>query len=246
MFNFESGNKSRTDTCMSTGYMGGGTIDEKLKVLYIRYRRWCKKHRIPYCRKLFSARLLCINPSSPQAAFPCLTQRVKAAYCKTLIHYLAFATNKYLAHKSWNDDRAEVRATMCYGLAKACWVMDHADVLFSAAEVSEITLAGGAYIMGYLKLAEMCIAAQPARRLYKVRPKLHYQCHQLGDIVKNAENISIFSNFADEDLVGRVAKISRLQHRRCVMNRTVEVFIMLMRRNWRRFRAGLLKPRRTQ
>jgi len=226
--------RDATASCMydlcKQGYFGGGSLDVQLKRMFRRYKCWCKKHKLAYTRKMFSPRLIGVNPLSPNAKFPECTKRIKAAYMKTLIHYLAFVTKNVLTYQKEADIDAPLRATMCWGLANTCYIFDHANLILSPQEITEATESGRAFLLGYVKLAEL--NQQRDCKMYNVRPKLHYVAHQIM-LLQNGDNPGPNSNFLDEDFMGKIAKIARKQHRSVVIKRTIAVYIMSQRRWWR-------------
>ncbi len=67
---------------------------------------------------------------------------------------------------------------------------------------------------------------------YKLRPKLHYIDHILEDLASR-ENPRLLSNFLDEDFMGKLVKLARMQHRSAVVPRTLQLYIAHIREMWR-------------
>ena len=63
--------------------------------------------------------------------------------------------------------------------------------------------------------------------------------HIVEDLSKTRENPRFMWNFADEDLMGRIVRLARRQHRSVCVDRTLKLYIMMLRRRWRQRREAL-------
>ena len=167
-------------------------------------------------------------------SFPVMNSRTKAAHVKPLIHFLAFKSNSVLGERPEDSD-AELRAVAIWGLADMMYVFDTSEPLLSDSQVSRARRSGYAYLNAWASLASK--ANLEGRAAYKLRPKMHYLDHLL-ERLETRENPRFFSNFADEDFMGRVVAIARRQHRSVCVPRTLATYIMHRRRRWRRATGG--------
>ena len=108
------------DVCLY-GYMGGGSLGEQLHRLWLQYRRWCKNNRVPYTRNRFSCRIMSIAENDVR--YPKLHSRIKAAYTKSIIRFMATKAQQ-VRGKNPADEDADLRSVMMWGLADCMYVFD--------------------------------------------------------------------------------------------------------------------------
>ena len=104
------------------GYLGPGTLDEQLQLLWVQYRRWCKRLKMPFSRRRFSCKVMGV---SDEYSYPEMNGRTKAAHIKPLVHFLAHRAKSVIGRNA-ADTQAESRAWMIWGLAEAMYVCDTA------------------------------------------------------------------------------------------------------------------------
>jgi hypothetical protein len=109
------------DLC-TWGYIGPGTLDEQLQRLWLQYRRWARKHKVPYSRRRFNSKVMGLNT---EYAFPEMNSRTKAAHIKPLVHFLAMKARNAVGQKP-ADEHASLRAWTIWGLADTMFVFDTA------------------------------------------------------------------------------------------------------------------------
>ena len=109
-------------------------------------------------------------------------------------------------------------------------------MLLTDAEIARGQYAGRCYLRCWGALAEKAIAA--GRPMYRLRPKLHMIDHIIEDLSRTRENPRYLWNFADEDLMGRIVRLARRQHRSVCVDRTLKLYIMMLRRRWRQWREA--------
>jgi hypothetical protein len=107
-------------------YMGPGTLDDQLKMLWLQYRRWCKRNRIPYSRRRFSAKIMGVSDAD-KYCYPEMNSRTKAAHMKPLIRFLAHKTVTTLGQQA-ADVQAELRSVTIWGLAEVMFIFDRGGV----------------------------------------------------------------------------------------------------------------------
>lgn len=90
--------------------------------------------------------------------------------------------------------------------------------------------SGRIFLLSFAAMARHYIDIGEAR--YKLRPKLHYIDHILENLT-NRQNPRVLSNFLDEDFMGKIVKLARKQHRSCVISRTLQLYLVHVRRLWR-------------
>ena len=94
--------------------------------------------------------------------------------------------------------------------------------------------AGYSFARGYAWLAEFCTRAGASG--FRLRPKLHYFMHLLMPLQAeidsgkpHALNAAIWLCEADEDFVGRIARVSRRVHARTASVRTIQRYLVKVR-----------------
>ena len=130
-----------------------------------------------------------------------------------------------------DDKDARMRALSIWGLCDCMWVFDHGGLLLTEGEVIRAQKSGRAFLMSWGYLAAR--AQEEGRCDYHLRPKMHYIDHILSSLPTTRENPQRFSNWMDEDFMGRIVCIARRQHRRVVLANTLNSCIMMLRRCWR-------------
>ena len=171
-----------------------GTLKENFRRMNIRIRSWCKIHQLNYARKTFSCKLIGVNrlPLSVNRKYPGTSRRIKAGGTRRLVHYLGFATRKALRFARAGDEFAQLRAVTLYNIRRLCYIFDHHGLMLSDSLCKEGVTCGQGFLLGYVKLASLAFAKR--KKLYRIRPKLHYIAHQVLLLLSNPENPGKLSN----------------------------------------------------
>lgn len=219
------------------GYEAGDGLQAQLSSLWLRFRKWCKRHGISHPKRKLSCKVIGLDLKSPNASFPELNSRTKAAHVKPLIHFLAWRCKRILAVKFRrpSDEHAELRAKCAYGLSNFLYILDCSGVFLDEAQATEAVSSGRIFLLAWQTLAVKHLGTFA----YKVRPKHHYFEHLLMTLRETRENPRILSNFADEDFMGKIVKQARHQHRRTCVQQTVALYVLCLRHRWRHAKFAL-------
>ena len=215
------------DLCVF-GFEGGGSLNDQLMRLYLKFKRWCRSHRISYTRQRFTSKSLGIKSNQ----YPVM-QRMKAAHAKPIIHFLAHRWRRVLTlPQAQHDAGLRLRAWACYGLAKLLHVFDRGSVFLTPDEIQRAQTASQTFLLAWQELS--FIAGSKGETVFKLRPKGHYLAHLMIQVAETTENPRLLCNFIFEDFMGKIIMQARAQHRTNVTPRTVELYVMHIRHRWRR------------
>ena len=109
----------------SFGYLGGGSLDDQLMILWLQFRRWARKHKLPFNRRFDHTSIgMPKETQAQQYHFPEMSSRVKAAQIKPLLHFLAYRCREVLSRQNPSDMHAGLRAWTAWGMSKMLYVFD--------------------------------------------------------------------------------------------------------------------------
>jgi hypothetical protein len=150
--------------------------------------------------------------------------------CKACVHACAHATAymhacMYVYMHATACMHACMHATACMFMHGIChaWprvgsVMGgrvcmhaYAGILLTPEQAMDAKEAGETFLLGYQTLAYHAIEKGICG--WKLRPKLHMLAHIVDNLGQSLENPIHLSNFMDEDLMGKLVKLARKQHR---------------------------------
>ena len=109
----------------------------------------------------------------------------------------------------------------------------HSHPIFMPPGCAQYLLKTGTRLFrGYLFLARRCVVER--RKLFTLRPKLHYFAHVLWDLRVQIERgdssvfnyPAVFNNEANEDFIGRVSRISKRVSPKLVSRRTINRYLV--------------------
>ena len=150
---------------------------------------------------------------------------------------LAFLADKCY-EKGDGSEHRRLRATCTWAAAEMIHVMDSAARFFSKSETGRFDYASDLFLTTYQALAASCQASGVCN--WKFRPKLHDLCEIIVSSVEAGINHRHRSCFADEDLMGKVARVGKQTHRATFALRFLQRHLMLLAVRWsQRARSGL-------
>ena len=109
--------------------------------------------------------------------------------------------------------------------------------------VRDICNDGWRMLDGFSTLAVM--TARHGFKLCRVRPKIHMMCHLILQLqhqlpARMVLNLTSYMCWTDEDMIGRIARLSRRAHKKTTPMRTLERAKCLYVRQWaRHFSSGV-------
>ena len=204
--------------------LGGDTEAHAIETLSVEFRLWCGMNIIRYPTGMFTLQALGLHENS---SYPGMQSRVKAAHVRIMIPFVALKARE-LCTNTWES---QLRSTMIRSLAAFFHCLDHAGKWLNFMEQKHALHCGNLYLASYHQLAVLNF---DRRRLnYKVRPKCHYFCHQiLGQIEGSALNPRHVHCFADEDFMGRVAKLAKRTPGLNTSMRTTQRWLLYLAQRW--------------
>ena len=119
----------------------------------------------------------------------------------------------------------------CHSSPSMCILLQWSPgVLLSDDEIARARQHGQTYLLCWQKLSYHAIEA--GIPCYRLRPKMHYVAH-IMDQLSSKENPRTLSNFLNEDLMGRIVKMAKRQHRLTMVRRTSELYVLSLQFRWR-------------
>ena len=186
-------------------------------------RKWCKDHKIRCPPIRFNNVTLC---RSKKTEYPTLPSYVKASHVKVLLSWMA----DFCMRHGGTDIRSQLRRTLFYGVAAFIWILDHAGEWLKDDE------AVAQYEMGYLFLESLQALSANAQstheRIWKIRPKHHYLCHTIDDMLEERLNVKYHANWMDEDFIGKLARLGRQCNRTHLSERILQRYLLFVTQLW--------------
>ena len=190
------------------------TLEGNLTRLYDEFRSWCQRHRLACSHDGFTLASLHFPTAH---SFPYLGG--KAADCRLVISWLA------------DTQRSNVSRTLgscALALARFTHLVRSSPALITPAVRAEASECGFRFLALYVQLAGQAIL--DGQTLYKIRPKMHYFWHICDRMRRSSLNPKLFSCWAAEDYVGKIAKLAERTHRRSTAERTLQRYLFMLRR----------------
>ena len=214
-------------------------LDARLARAYSYFRLWCVSNGKCTTLKKFSRG----NFHRLKAtAFPYLGG--KGSDSVLLCSFLQFYIELKLPQLIDESHRPILQAMLEAIQGGLCFVgtMHSHDIFLSPPCARFMAQSGLRFIKGYAWLADRCIAER--RRFYSLRPKLHFFQHTILDLQAQLErgdthiiSPSVWNCEANEDFIGRIARISRRVSPRLGSLRTIQYYLISCKLLFRR--AGL-------
>ena len=151
---------------------------------------------------------------------------------KLMIAYAAVYTGRVCT----GDMHSMMRSTCCWALAEFCFILDGASLVLKPSEVRRAQRAGLLFLQAYQYLSAEALRNQ--RRLWKIKPKMHYFCHivdTLGDL-PNPRHVECFT---DESYLGKVKNLGQKCHGTTISKRILQRYILYLAVRWRNSRQRL-------
>ena len=124
----------------------------------------------------------------------------------------------YLAHRTLLDAEAHptdqykrLRATCAWALADWHWCGETYKRILTPDEAQRMWVAGRTFLITYNALARIAVDKHLPK--YHITYKFHYFDHMHRDVVELMLNPKYCHCFADEDMVGSIAKVCKATHR---------------------------------
>jgi len=208
----------------------GRSQEEQLQLLGLDFKIWCRAHGLKCPLGLFSASIFGLNSES---GFPTLHTKVKAAHCRILLSFISDVAVTLCT----GDLHSQLRTSCIWGLADFFYICDHSGRWFTDSEAAEVVAAGSLYLDCYQRLAFKF--SQDGCFTYKVRPKHHYfACRILLNILASHVNPRYVHCFADEDFVGRIARLAKATCSKTVSLRVLQRWLLYLAQRWEIFEHG--------
>lgn len=185
---------------------GDGSEDWKLTKMFENWKAWCKRAQVVTgVRKFTKSRLHWGGEAYPEL-------HTKASNMKRIIYWLF----SELGHaKLTGDPLAQVAFLASRGICGFFDTTDAADIIMTPDETRKAARHGRVFLRSFNAAAS--IALERNLRLFAVKPKLHYFDHVLRDMDMGGQlqrvNPRHLSNFQEEDLMGKIAKVIKKAHR---------------------------------
>ena len=183
------------------GCFGPGSLQLQLRRAYVDCKKFAKDRGFAFAEPCFTPDRLAATGSRYADM-----GNSKAHNSRVIIAYCAHQAVRY----QHLDELGQVRAATCWGLAYFCDRLGRAGRWLSDDDIEAMRLGGRTYLDGYAWLARYSVDAQTLRWVWN--PKHHQFEHLLDEIMQDRLNPRYYWNYADEDLVGRVATTAKNCH----------------------------------
>ncbi len=190
------------------------------------FKAWCRARRKPCSIALFTPAN--INKDRKRN-YPLL--HAKAANTRVLLSFLA-GTTLEASEAAPTDHYKRMRAVCVWAIADFHYAMEDNGAVLSDSARDRLVRVGWIFLRTYAALNRH--AVDRGERAWHLVPKFHFFAHTLLDIARNSSNPRFSHCFADEDMVGRVARGTRLLHRSTVSERYLERYINMLVIRWKR------------
>jgi len=191
-------------------------------------------------------------------SYPSMDSNTKAAYVKPIITWLTHKTRELFETLNFSDgshlvdvmalreanhhsearellqskrNKLGMTSTCAWALAPFHWVMDTNTQFLSESAAQDAQSAGNIFLSTWSKLARDALDEGVPN--FRIRPKHHYFQHLVLGL-GSCENLRYLFCFADEDFMGRVTRLARKSHRAVCIERTLQKYVLLLFRRWRR------------
>jgi hypothetical protein len=215
------------------GYTAGQAPNIALRRAWHDFKFWCSTQKVVASQTTFTRSRLSWNSRSE---YP--DMKGKAWNCRCVLAWLADLT--YARDRSLETNAAAPRRAVCWGLADICHLMDTAGGHLSQSQVQRFQRGGRVALQAYNWLANDALSREVC--LYAMKPKMHQFDHLIDEIADDKLNPALFWNFADESLLGDLKKIVAKCHRRTLVQRTMQKYMLRVRLRWMRVRRRASNP----
>ena len=208
------------------GLLEGASGDECLASLHTHMKAWCSACGVICPARPFTMVSLGRQPPS-RKKYPVLGANYKAAHVKIFTAFVA-----HFAYQTCTGtELSKLRVVCAWGAADFLHVLDTEPLIMSHEAVARAAYALQVFLLAYQKLANIYL--QRRESLFKVRPKAHYLGHLGRTMERTRLNPRKMSCFADEDIVGRIAKMTRSTNRRNCSKRSLQRCLLFLGTRWR-------------
>lgn len=189
-------------------------LEENLQNLFMEFRRWCNSQRLECTHDGFTLATLHFPTGH---SWPWLGG--KAADVRLAVAWLADK------HRS---NAGLVCGSCVLALARFTFLVRSSGALLEPGPQQEAAACGFRYLGLYVQLAAQ--ALQERAPLYKIRPKMHFLWHICHRLSRCRLNPQLFSCWAAEDYVGKIANVAEQTHRRTTPARTLQRYLFMLRK----------------
>ncbi len=196
---------------------GAGGPDEKLRSLWADLQHWCHENGHPTCAGKFT--LASLGRSQTSQAFPQLSHTSKACHVRTMVAWIAA-----LVSGQTSDEHGRLRANAAWNMNEFLSILEASPLLMSSEQCEQAHRAAYMYLLSWQQLAYN--AAQSGKFLYKIRPKHHYLCHIVDEMLKTKVNPLRESCLPNEAYLGKVKRLTRQCHGGNAMLRFLQRYLL--------------------
>ena len=203
---------------LERGYFGLTTspISDRLKIVTLRFRRWCSSPRIPQSQPFITMGMLHLSETTP----PELT--LKAYHARLFLAFLVACTHSELetrrARNEMDDDLMLICAA-CSALADWHQLLEKCPRYLDDTQCGELKRLCMKFLMVYKTLAMRHAVASSLR--FPLKPKHHSFQELVNQMCTEHYNARFRHTFRDEDQLGQCKKIIRGVHKSLLEHRTL-------------------------
>ena len=202
-----------------------GTVDEALHFLYIVYCNWCKEHRTSPTPHMFSKTMLGMSRAVARS-YPILGSEVKAAHCKVMVYFLAYAATDLDA----GTPHARLVTCCATALADCLHCFDSCRMWLPLHLANRSCDSGNFFVECYVALAQEALGHGSC--LWKIRPKLHDFQEILVRVAIDHFNPLYYQCINDEHMLGVFKKTTKACHKATAAYSTAMRYLAELSRIW--------------
>ena len=181
----------------------GADLDDALDEMTSKFLKWrSEQRRYPNDSRHDFARLTRLRIKwKGDHAFPELTMCYK---CGTVRLFMYFLNDFLTEHVPGGTRYQQVRALCAWSFSKYMEVLRNGRAVLSPDEQAEAVKHGQTFLNQYVVLHQHCKLLR--RKLWKIRPKAHYEWHVIDGLRSSAMNPRYGECWLEESLLGQVCK----------------------------------------
>ena len=206
---------------LSSDYRGG--IEARLRAVWGEFGDWAAVHKVRPLLTSFTKENLHWKPR----LWPCLN--CKASDAILFCRFIADACGNQALHPL--SRKNGLIAACSRAMDRLLEKLEDEGLFTRPSQRSLLSGLGVVVVRSYMQLHVLSLQAGLQR--YKLRPKFHMLVHMAEGLLLNSFNWRWDACWMDEDIVGKVSRLSRRVHPMTCALRTLQRYMLAMSRHWR-------------
>ena len=210
-------------------YGAQGKVDDKLDRVYHHFKLWMSTTGKKASLRSFTSRLFSYKSTK---SFPWMN--IKGSDCTLVLKFIPTAVTGFLNGENLTPEQRRILSIIAHSARVAVRffdVMYGHGIFLNPNCAQHLYELGTAFTNGFGLLAEY--AMQNSQNLFGIKPKLHFGRHILLELKLQIDaqcdaivSPVIYDCQQNEDLLGKICKLSRQIHSRVLMMRTLQFYLV--------------------